>query len=103
MRLSLLTPAALALALLPLRAAHGAAPPRPEPKPGVPGRDGKMPLTKLAPSKLAPDLCVLKYRVSIPSEKCQAYFDQGLGYYYSYVWIEASRSFETALAHDPDC
>jgi hypothetical protein len=23
--------------------------------------------------------------------------------YYSYVWIEAARAFETALTHDPDC
>src|SRR5262249_48842724 len=28
---------------------------------------------------------------------------QGLGWYYSYVWMEAARSFETALAHDPEC
>src|SRR6185436_14722800 len=31
------------------------------------------------------------------------FFDQGLGYFYSYVWMEAARSFETALKHDPDC
>src|SRR5207253_4359720 len=28
---------------------------------------------------------------------------QGLGYTYSYVWMEAARSFETAIRHDPDC
>ena len=65
--------------------------------------DGKMALTDLKPSKIAPDLCVLRYRVSTHSAECQAFFDQGLGYFYSYVWMEASRSFETATQHDPDC
>src|SRR5262249_34054398 len=37
------------------------------------------------------------------SPECQAHFDQGLGYFYSYVWMEASRSFETAARFDPDC
>lgn len=63
----------------------------------------KLPLCGLPPAKLIPDLCVLKYRVSTSSPECQAYFDQGLGYFYSYVWMEAARSFETALRHDPSC
>jgi tetratricopeptide (TPR) repeat protein len=46
---------------------------------------------------------VLKYRISTNNPQCQAFFDQGLGYYYSYVWMEAARSFETAAQHDPDC
>jgi tetratricopeptide (TPR) repeat protein len=29
--------------------------------------------------------------------------DQALGYYYSYVWMEAARSFETAATVDPNC
>src|SRR5439155_11533812 len=37
------------------------------------------------------------------SPECQAFFDQGLGYLYSYVWMEAARSFDTAAKHDPDC
>jgi tetratricopeptide (TPR) repeat protein len=41
--------------------------------------------------------------VSTTSPECQAFFDQGLGYYYSYVWMEAARSLETALRFDPDC
>src|SRR6516164_9141185 len=64
---------------------------------------GKMPLTKLAPAKLVPDICVLRYPVTTKSKECQAYFDQALGYYYSYVWMEAARSFETATQHDPNC
>lgn len=64
---------------------------------------GKLPLTKLAPAKLKPDLCLLRYPITTRSPICQAYFDQGLGFLYSYVWMEAARSFETAARHDPDC
>jgi len=62
-----------------------------------------MQYTKLAPAKLFPNLCLYRYRASTRSEQCQAYIDQGLGFYYSYVWMEAARSFETALKYDPDC
>jgi Tfp pilus assembly protein PilF len=64
---------------------------------------GKLPLCGLAPSKLIPGLCLVHYRVSTTSPECQAFFDQGLGYLYSYVWMEASRSFETATQRDPNC
>jgi tetratricopeptide (TPR) repeat protein len=57
----------------------------------------------LPPAKLIPNLCLLRYRIGTASPECQAYFDQGLGYFYSYVWMEAARSFETAARHDPDC
>ncbi len=62
-----------------------------------------LPLTGLAPAKLFPDLCKYQYRVTTQSADCQKLCDQALGFYYSYVWIEAARSFETALRHDPDC
>jgi Tfp pilus assembly protein PilF len=62
-----------------------------------------MPFTGLAPDKLHPNLCLIQYRVSTASPECQAFFNQGLGYFYSYVWMEASRSFETATRHDPEC
>jgi tetratricopeptide (TPR) repeat protein len=62
-----------------------------------------MPITGLIPARVVPDLCRYSYRVSTPSADCQALCDQGFGYYYSYVWMEAARSFETALRHDPDC
>lgn len=68
-----------------------------------PPADAKLPMCGLAPAKLFPDLCLVKYRVSTSSPECQAFFDQGLGYYYSYVWMEAARSFETATRHDPNC
>jgi Tfp pilus assembly protein PilF len=63
----------------------------------------KLEFCQLAPSKLIPNLCVVHYRVSTSSPECQAFFDQGLGYYYSYVWMEAARSFETAAKYDPEC
>jgi Tfp pilus assembly protein PilF len=62
-----------------------------------------MKMTGLATSKLVADLCLLRYPISTNSPECQAYFDQGLGYFYSYVWMEAARSFETALQYDPEC
>jgi tetratricopeptide (TPR) repeat protein len=85
-----------ALLVLPL---WGAAPPAK--KGGAASKT--LPLTKLAPAKLVPDICLLRYRITTTSPTCQAYFDQALGYYYSYVWLEAVRSFETALQHDPKC
>ncbi|HEY2783364.1 MAG TPA: hypothetical protein VGJ05_00175 [Fimbriiglobus sp.] len=62
-----------------------------------------LPLTGLAPAKLAENLCVYKYPVSTRSKECQAFVDQALGYYYSYVYMESARSFETALRYDPEC
>src|SRR3954447_949751 len=86
-----------ALVVLLLAAASVSAQPRPR------GGSDKMPITRLAPSKIDPNLCVYRYRISTASEECQAHFDQGLGYFYSYVWMEAARSFESALEHDPNC
>jgi tetratricopeptide (TPR) repeat protein len=63
----------------------------------------KMPLTGLTPAKPMFDACIYKYNVSTTNEQCQAFVNQGLGMYYSYVWMEAARAFETALKHDPDC
>jgi tetratricopeptide (TPR) repeat protein len=63
----------------------------------------ELPMNKMAPAKLIPNLCMLKYRISTTSPECQDFFDQGLGYMYSYVWMEAVRSFETATVHDPEC
>lgn len=63
----------------------------------------KLPLTGLAPAKPMFDACLYRYPVSTTSSECQAYVNQGLGMYYSYVWIEAARAFETALTYDPNC
>jgi Tfp pilus assembly protein PilF len=91
-----------ALALTVFAFSVGGAPPRAEPK-RPPDAAAKLPLSGVPPAKLFPNLCLLKYRVTTTSRDCQAFFDQGLGFYYSYAWMEAARSFETAARHDPDC
>lgn len=40
--------------------------------------------------------------VTTKSKDAQAFYDQGLNYLESYVWIEASRSFHQALRSDPN-
>jgi Tfp pilus assembly protein PilF len=75
-----------------------------EKKPDAQKNEGdRLPHTKLMAAKQIPNLCAVKYRVSTATPECQAFFDQGLSYYYSYVWMEAARSFETAVKHDPNC
>src|SRR5437762_7906666 len=39
--------------------------------------------------------------VSTTSKQAQAFYDQGLSYLHSYVWLEAARSFNQALRLDP--
>jgi tetratricopeptide (TPR) repeat protein len=39
--------------------------------------------------------------VATASKEAQAFYDQGLAYLHSYVWIEAARSFNQALRIDP--
>src|SRR5437764_10762183 len=80
-------------------AAMAAAVPVPAAKPAP----AKLPLSGLPPAKVLPNLCLVEYRVSTAVPECQALFNQGLGFLYSYVWMEAARSFETAARHDPDC
>jgi tetratricopeptide (TPR) repeat protein len=63
----------------------------------------KMPLTGLTLAKPMFDACLYRYGVGTSSKQCQAYVDQALGMYYSYVWIEAARAAETAVNLDPDC
>jgi tetratricopeptide (TPR) repeat protein len=40
-------------------------------------------------------------KVSTDSAEAQAYYDQGIAYLHSYVWVEAARSFHQALHRDP--
>src|SRR5438445_65281 len=40
--------------------------------------------------------------VTTGSKEAQAFYDQGLAYLHSYVWVEAARSFHEALRRDPD-
>jgi tetratricopeptide (TPR) repeat protein len=83
------------ICLVACLAVEVAPPPRPVRQP--------LPLTGLLESVYVPDLCHLRYPVATRSADCQRFCDQGLGYFYSYVWMEAARCFETALRHDPDC
>src|SRR5947209_5802871 len=81
-----------------------APPPRPKnPAAVTPPGPPRMPLTGLTPARPMFDACVYHYPVSTTSRECQAFVDQGLGMYDSYVWMEAARAFETALTFDPDC
>src|SRR5258706_13470356 len=57
--------------------------------------DQRLPMSKLNAARIMPDLCHYKYRVTTASNDCQAFVDQSLGFYYSYVWMEAARSAET--------
>ncbi|HEY7515705.1 MAG TPA: hypothetical protein VIC87_14560, partial [Vicinamibacteria bacterium] len=40
-------------------------------------------------------------KVTTASPEAQAFYDQGIAYLHSYVWIEAARSFHAALRKDP--
>ena len=44
----------------------------------------------------------LHEKVSTRSPEAQSFYDQGLAYMHSYVWIEAARSFHQALRLDPN-
>ena len=65
--------------------------------------DQRLPITKLMPAKIITNLCHYKYRVTTASPDCQAFIDQSLAFWYSYVSMEGARSAETAIRHDPDC
>lgn len=41
-------------------------------------------------------------KVSTTSSEAQSYYDQGIAYLHSYVWVDAARSFQEALRRDPD-
>jgi tetratricopeptide (TPR) repeat protein len=55
------------------------------------------------PAVLARDMGRVSQRVTTGSPQAQAFYDQGLAYLHSYVWIEAARSFHQALRADRDC
>jgi tetratricopeptide (TPR) repeat protein len=99
----LLAVATLALVNAGANSADVAPPPREKKLDAPQPPKDAMPVTGLSPAKPMFDACVYKYAVSTRSPECQAFVNQGLGMYYSYVWIEAARAFETALKHDPEC
>src|SRR5271170_2544072 len=53
------------------------------------------------PVSLRSGIGVMHQKVSTSSKQAQAFYDQGLAYLQSYVWIEAARSFHQALRSDP--
>lgn len=54
------------------------------------------------PVALRTGIGTLHQKVSTSSQEAQAFYDQGLAYVHSYVWIEAVRSFHQALRLDPN-
>jgi len=63
---------------------------------------GPVPLEILQrPVTLRTGIGELHERVSTNSPQAQSFYDQGLAYVHSYVWIEAARSFHQALRLDP--
>jgi len=55
------------------------------------------------PVALRTGIGTLHEKVSTSSQEAQAFYDQGLAYLHSYVWIEAIRSFHQALRLDSNC
>ncbi len=53
------------------------------------------------PVSLRRDIGNVHEKVTTSSSEAQAFYDQGLNYLSSYVWIEAARSFHQALRLDP--
>ncbi len=53
------------------------------------------------PVTLREGIGTIHEEVTTSSPQAQAFYDQGLAYLYSFVWIEAARSFHQALRLDP--
>ncbi len=94
---------ALLFAVGTVPAADVAVAPPPREKTVAPAAVNKMSLTGLPVAKPMFDACLYRYPVGTTNQECQSFVDQGLGMYYSYVWIEAARAFETATILDPNC
>ncbi|HEX2442846.1 MAG TPA: hypothetical protein VHJ77_02790 [Vicinamibacterales bacterium] len=54
------------------------------------------------PVQLRNGIGKISHPTSIKSAEAQAFYEQGLAYLHSYVWIEAARSFNQALRTDPE-
>jgi tetratricopeptide (TPR) repeat protein len=54
------------------------------------------------PVALRPGIGSAHDAVGTTSKEAQAFYDQGLAYLHSYVWLEAARSFNQALRIDPN-
>jgi tetratricopeptide (TPR) repeat protein len=54
------------------------------------------------PAKLDRGVGRMHQKVSTNNAEAQAFYDQGIAYLHSYVWVEAARSFHEALRRDPE-
>src|SRR5258705_13556089 len=55
-----------------------------------------------APVPIRDRIGVVSEPVTTPSAEAGAFYRQGAAYLHSFVWIEAARSFNQALRHDPN-
>ena len=69
----------------------------------APGGDSVDPAMLERPVPLRAGAGKVTQKITAKSPGVQAFYDQGLAYLHSYVWIEAARSFHQALREDPDC
>jgi tetratricopeptide (TPR) repeat protein len=70
--------------------------------PGLQTRIGWVPVQFLErPVELRTGIGRLQEQITTSSKEAENFYDQGLTYLQSYVWIEAARSFHQALRHDP--
>jgi tetratricopeptide (TPR) repeat protein len=75
-----------------------------EDKPVQPEKPAEPPKpTALSPAKLLPGISPLHHPITTSSPEAQAFYDQGLGFQHSFVYMEAARSFERATQLDPSC
>lgn len=68
----------------------------------APGGDVVEPAMLERPTPIVAGVGTVTQKVTTKSPQAQAFYDQGLAYIHSYVWIEAARSFHQALREDPD-
>jgi tetratricopeptide (TPR) repeat protein len=61
------------------------------------------PATLERPTTIRAGAGKVSQKITAKTPAAQAFYDQGLAYLHSYVWIEAARSFHQALREDPDC
>jgi tetratricopeptide (TPR) repeat protein len=76
-----------------------------EPQAGHEGHEGGSAVPREIlerPVALRTGIGTLHEKVTTSSQEAQAFYDQGLAYVHSYVWIEAIRSFHQALRLDPN-
>jgi tetratricopeptide (TPR) repeat protein len=69
----------------------------------APAGDSVDPAMLERPTTIRAGIGKVSQKISAKTPAAQAFYDQGLAYLHSYVWIEAARSFHQALREDPDC